>query len=145
MAPGGDWTAAQIVDWLQVRGVSPTSQRLAIAAVLLRDWTHLSADEVHSRVNAEGSVASKATVYNTLGLFARKGLVREVIADPNRVFYDPNTAPHHHFYDVTTGALRDIDAQGVQILGLPKVPEGMQVEGIEVIVRVRSSPAGVVR
>jgi Fur family iron response transcriptional regulator len=76
-------------------------------------------------------------VYNTLGLLAEKGLVREVIADPTKVFYDPNTAPHHHFYDVSTGELRDIDASQVQVSGLPPIPEGAVLEGVDVIVRYR--------
>ena len=62
---------------------------------------------------------SLATVYNTLGLFASKGLIREVIVDPSKVFYDSNTKPHHHFFNVDTGLLRDFDSDAVQIEQLP--------------------------
>jgi len=122
-------------------GINPTSQRLEIAQVLFARSTHLSAEDVFMLVNVESSRVSKATVYNTLGLFAERGLIREVIADPTRVFYDPNTAPHHHFYDTSTGKLTDISANDVHISGLPAVPEGMSVEGIDVVVRVRPSSA----
>lgn len=88
-------------------------------------------------VNRESSRVSKATVYNTLGLFTKRGLIREVIADPARVFYDPNTTPHHHFYDASTGELRDISADNVHVTGLPPIPEGMMVAGIDVVVRIR--------
>ncbi len=81
---------------------------------------------------------SKATVYNTLGLLAQRGVIREVIVDPDRVFYDPNVAPHHHFYNIDTGRLSDIDASKVEIHGLPSLPEGCRLEGVEVIVRLRS-------
>ena len=79
---------------------------------------HLSADQVMAFVNTSHSETSKATVYNTLKLFLDKGLVREVIVDPSKVFYDPNTNAHHHLYEVDSGKLSDIDAESVHISGL---------------------------
>lgn len=122
---------------LRAHDINPTSQRIEIAQLLFSRCEHLSAEEVFSLVNGDVSRVSKATVYNTLGLFAERGLIREVIADPERVFYDPNTAPHHHFYDTTTGKLMDIPAEEVHISALPVLPDGMRMEGVEVIVRVR--------
>jgi Fur family iron response transcriptional regulator len=61
-----------------------------------------------------------------------------VIAGPGRVFYDPNTEPHHHFYDVDTGELTDIDARAIEVTGLPPLPAGAVAEGVDVIVRIRS-------
>lgn len=132
-------SAAEIETLLRAHDINPTAQRMEIAQLLFSRCEHLSAEEVFSLVNGATSRVSKATVYNTLGLFAERGLIREVIADPERVFYDPNTAPHHHFYDTTTGKLMDIPAADVQIGVLPALPEGMQMEGVEVIVRVRPS------
>lgn len=127
----------EVASQLRAYSISPTIQRIQIAQVLFSRHEHLSADEVFSLVNSDATYVSKATVYNTLGLFAKRGLIREVIADPTRVFYDPNTAPHHHFYDTTTGKLMDIPAEQVQISALPALPDGMRMEGVEVIVRVR--------
>ncbi len=121
---------------LQRHGINPTAQRLEIARLLFARAEHLSADEVFVLVNKTATAVSKATVYNTLGLFAEHGLIREVIADPNKVFYDPNTAPHYHFYDVASGRLTDIDADGVHISGLPPLPEGARMEGVDVIIRL---------
>ena len=133
-------SAIDVSETLRSHGISPTAQRVAIASLLFSRCTHLSAEEIHRLVNeGEGQRASKATVYNTLGLLARKGVIREVIADPDRVFYDPNTRPHHHFYDVDTGCLSDIDASSVDILGLPSLPAGTELEGVDVIVRLRSA------
>ncbi|MEJ2652950.1 MAG: transcriptional repressor [Gammaproteobacteria bacterium] len=84
------------------------------------------------------SKVSKATVYNTLGLFAKEGLIREVIVDPTKVFYDPTTVPHHHFYNVDTGSLTDIDADTVVLESLPELPRGTTAAGVDVIIRVRS-------
>ncbi len=97
----------------------------------------MSAEDVFQLVNADNRSVSKATVYNTLGLLAEKGVVRAVIADPSRIFYDPNTGPHHHFFDVTPGQLTDISANQVNVSGLPPLPAGAQLEGVEVIVRLR--------
>lgn len=130
-------TQAEIISRLRELEITPTSQRIEIAQLLLSRRVHLSAEEVFTLVNNESAEVSKATVYNTLGLFAERGLVREVIADPTRVFYDSNTSPHHHFYDTTTGKLMDIPAEEVSINALPSLPEGMQMVGVEVIVRVR--------
>jgi len=128
-----------IVQMLVDRGISPTQQRVHIATVLLSKSQHLSADQVMHIVNRDSNVASKATVYNTLGLFARKGLVREVIIDPSKVFYDSNTSPHHHFYNVSSGELMDIDTSQLDITRLPEPPQGTECEGVDVIIRVRPS------
>jgi Fur family iron response transcriptional regulator len=98
----------------------------------------LSAEQVLGELKQGDLTVSKATVYNTLGLFAEKGLVREVIVDPSKVFYDSNCSDHHHFYDADSCTLTDIDAREVVVGGLPDVPEGKVVERVDVIVRVRS-------
>lgn len=137
MLPKPTFSPDEIATRLRAHDINPTSQRVEIAQLLFTRHEHLSAEEVFSLVNGQTVRVSKATVYNTLGLFAGRGLIREVIADPERVFYDPNTAPHHHFYDTTTGKLMDIPAEEVQIGALPALPDGMRMEGVEVIVRVR--------
>lgn len=131
------YTRDDIPDLLRAHGITPTHQRTEIAFVLFSLQEHLSADQVLAAVNVRHSETSKATVYNTLNLFVEKGLIREVIADPNKVFYDPNTTPHHHVYDVVNGTLTDIDAASVRIDGLPPPPEGMVAEGVDLILRVR--------
>lgn len=122
---------------LASRGISPTRQRVQVAAVLLAKDQHLSADQLLSLVNQEGEAVSKATVYNTLALFVKKGLVREVVVDRAKVFYDSNASNHQHIYDADRGTLTDIDAGRIAVSGLPDLPEGTVVEGVDVIVRVR--------
>jgi Fur family iron response transcriptional regulator len=122
---------------LRRHGVVPTRQRVQIARVLFERMEHLSADRILALANAAGARVSKATVYNTLRLFVERKLVRELIVDPARVFYDPNTAAHHHFYDVVTGELTDIPAESVQIATLPPLPPGSEPDGVEVIIRTR--------
>ena len=136
---GHSWENPPSVNELLARHhIAPTQQRRQIAQILFARPQHLSADQVLERVNQHGAVASKATVYNTLGLFARKGLIREVIVDPSKVFYDSNTSVHHHFYNIDTGELRDIHSQELHLRGLPELPQGMALDGVDIIVRVRN-------
>ena len=132
------YTRDNLAEVLRRRGVNPTHQRIEIAYALFSRQEHLSADQILAIVNDRHSETSKATVYNTLNLFLEKRLIREVIVDPNKVFYDPNTEPHHHLYNIDTGKLADIDASSIEISGLPPLPEGMVTEGVDIIVRVRS-------
>lgn len=131
------YSETDIVGHLRRHGIQPTSQRMLITRLLFEQCAHLSAEDVYRLVNATDKQVSKATVYNTLGLLTEKGVIREVIADPNRVFYDPNTSAHHHFYDVATGELRDIDADEIEVSRLPPLPAGTDLERVDVIVRLR--------
>lgn len=133
------YTAEELPGLLREHGINATLQRLEIARVLFTQGGHFSAEDVFTQVNGERPHVSKATVYNTLGLFVESGLIHQVIVDPAKVFYDANTVAHHHFYNVNTGTLSDISAQDVCITGLPPLPEGVQMEGVDVIVRVRHS------
>lgn len=122
---------------LEACGINPTPQRLAVAAVLLARPQHLTAEQVHAKVNADLRRVSVATVYNTLKLFCARGLLREVVVDPGRVFYDSTTSDHHHFYDVTSGELTDIPEDAVSLSRLPDLPAGREFAGVDVVIRVR--------
>ena len=127
----------EIRTWLRGQGVNPTSQRIDIARVFFSRCIHLSAEDVFRLVNTKDRRVSKATVYNTLSLFVEKGLIRQVVADPSKIFYDSNTAAHHHFFDVDTGELADIDSTDLEVSGLPTLPDGKSLEGVDVVVRIR--------
>jgi Fur family iron response transcriptional regulator len=119
-------------------GIAATRQRLEIARAIWEGAQHQCADDILAAVNARrGMHVSKATVYNTLNLLVEKRLLRELVVDPARVFYDRNTEPHHHFYDVDSGELTDIPAQSISIEGLPPLPAGVVTESVDIIVRTR--------
>ena len=129
----------QIQTRLQQYGVTPTQQRIDIANILFAKPQHLSAEQVLALVNEHSAMVSKATVYNTLGLFAEKGLINEVIVDPTKIFYDSNTQAHYHFYHVDTGKLEDIHASAVTLDHLPELPLGTHQERVDIIIRVNKS------
>ncbi len=132
-----NYTRESLSEMLREHGIMPTHQRIEIATVLFGRQEHLSADRVMALVNEGYPETSRATVYNTLRLFVDKKMVREVIVDPSRVFYDPNAGPHYHMYEAQSGQLTDIDASSVTVTGLPALPENMVTEGMDVIIRVR--------
>jgi Fur family iron response transcriptional regulator len=129
---------SQIVKLLQQHEVTPTRQRIEIAGYLFQRPQHLSAENILEGVNAESNRVSRATVYNTMGLFTDKGLVREVLIDRERVFYDTNRTDHHHVYNVDSGELYDVMPSEIQIAAIPDLPEGARIVDTNVILRVSS-------
>lgn len=129
----------KIIKLLAAHSIQPTQQRVLIAETLFEKPQHLSADQIKTQINTIEPQVSKATVYNTLGLFARKGLINEVIVDPNCVFYDSNTKPHHHIYNVDTGVLEDLNESEIEISRLPAMDNNLEIAGVDVIVRVKKT------
>ncbi|MDX2426871.1 MAG: transcriptional repressor [Cycloclasticus sp.] len=137
MKTAADNTNTQLFSNLLLeRGITPTQQRLEIASFLFKKQQHVSADQILSNINQGQNPVSKATVYNTLGLFASKGLLREVIIDPSKVFYDTNTEHHHHFYNTNTCDLTDINHDEIHIDKLPGLPAGTNIQSVDVIIKV---------
>ncbi|MBT8135962.1 MAG: transcriptional repressor [Gammaproteobacteria bacterium] len=124
---------------LEEHGISATRQRREIGSVLLGEARHVTAEQVMDALAERGHRVSKATVYNTLRLFVDNGLLREVHADATRTVFDTTTAPHHHFLNVGTGELSDIELDAVRFAALPEAPDGMVADGVEVIIKVRNS------
>ena len=130
-------TREQIMQQLQAHGLKPTAQRLRVAEVLLSAPAHLTAEQIIGKLRSGGERVSKATVYNTLNALAARGLVRQINLDPTRSVYDSTRVPHHHFHDLESGELFDIDPSDIAFSRFPALPEGMEAEGVEVVIRLR--------
>jgi Fur family iron response transcriptional regulator len=83
------------------------------------------------------SKVSLATVYNALHRFTAAGLLREVVIDSSRIYFDTNIDAHHHFFDPASGELHDVPAQAVRIAKLPKLPRGRELDRVDVVIRLR--------
>ncbi len=127
---------AAIISLLKQHDIMPTPQRVEIATVMLAEARHLSADQVLGQVAGGG--VSKATVYNTLGLFAARGLLRQVVVDSTKLFYDSNTTEHFHFYNVDDGTLTDVAAPEIPLEQLPQAPDGTCTESVDLVIRIRN-------
>lgn len=130
-------TREAIADELQLHGLKPTDQRVRVAEILMKAPTHMTAEQILAALRLGGERVSKATVYNTLKVLARSGLVRQVHLDPERSVYDSTRAPHHHFHDLETGELRDIHPDDIAFSRFPSLPQGMEAETVEVVIRLR--------
>ncbi len=128
----------EVVSLLQHFKISPTRQRVEIAEYLFQRPQHLSAEKILAGVTQEGNRVSRATVYNTMGLFANKGVVREVLIDRERVFYDSNTEVHQHLYNVDTCELTDVYDAEVSMVSEPELPEGLKIIDTDIIYKVTS-------
>ena len=122
---------------LRAAGLRPTRQRLVLARLLLGNGDrHVTAEQLHAEAAAAGMPVSVATVYNALHQFTEAGLLREVVVEPGRSYFDTNTADHHHFFCGMNGMLQDIPAQDILVSGVPLAPPGTEIRRIDVIVRV---------
>jgi Fur family transcriptional regulator, iron response regulator len=118
-------------------GIRATAQRVRIAALLLSSPQHMSAEQILASLRASGARISKATVYNTLNLFAAHGLIRQLSVDGSRAWFDSNIDPHYHFHDLDSGALIDVPVPAVEFSRLPAPPPGTEVAGIDLVIRLR--------
>lgn len=126
----------EVVSMLQHFKISPTRQRVEIAEFLFQCAQHLSAEKILEGVTDAGNRVSRATVYNTMGLFANKGVVREVLIDRERVFYDSNPDVHQHLYNVDSGKLTDVYNAELDLLSAPELPEGLKIVDMDIVFKV---------
>lgn len=130
---------SSLIARLKAGGLRPTRQRLALARLLFEGGDrHLTAEQLHSEAEESAVRVSVATVYNTLHQFTKVGLLREVVVEPGRSYFDTNVDDHHHFYFEATGDLQDIPSDRLRVRELPEPPEGTRIERVDVVVRVRN-------
>ena len=128
--------AADLTSLLRAHGVQPSVQRLAVAEYVLHTDAHPSADQVWARVRGGFPMISRATVYNTLNLLVRRGLLRELVLAEGRAVFDPNVAPHHHFIDEATGAIHDVPWEALEVGRVDRL-RGLEVREYQVVLRGR--------
>lgn len=127
-----------MLERLRDAGLRPTRQRLALARLLFEGGNrHVTAEQLHAEVRRDETAVSLATIYNTLNQFRKAGLLREVVVDSGRSWFDTNLEDHHHFFHEATGELTDFEAEGLAVEGVPRAPDGTEIDRVEVIVRLR--------
>jgi Fe2+ or Zn2+ uptake regulation protein len=126
----------RMLDKLAAHGIQPTPQRIAVAEYVLNTVNHPTADEVWMNVRDRCPTLSRATVYNTLNLFAEKGLLRMQSLKEGVAVFDPHVAPHHHLIDDETGKVFDVPWDAVKVTG-EKALDGFEVREYQVVLRGR--------
>jgi len=128
---------SQALDRLRAAGLRPTRQRLALAKLLFDGCDrHISAEQLHDEAQAGNIRVSLATVYNTLHQFTDADMLREIVVDTGRSYFDTNTTDHHHYFFERSGHLEDIPGHLVELSKVPEAPAGTTIRRIDVIVRI---------
>ncbi|HKD48318.1 MAG TPA: Fur family transcriptional regulator [Rhizomicrobium sp.] len=126
------------VERLRAAGLRPTRQRVELAGLLFKGaHRHITAESLHEEAVSLDLKISLATIYNTLHQFTHAGLLRQVIVDASRGYFDTNTGDHQHFFVEDEGRLIDIPGEAISVSGVPNPPSGMAVDRVDVVVRVR--------
>jgi Fur family iron response transcriptional regulator len=123
-----------VVDLLREHGIQPSAQRVAVADYVLATEDHPTADQVWDKVKRALPVLSRATVYNTLNLFVKKGLLREYVLAEGRIVFDPHVERHHHFIDESTGKIHDVPWEAIRVSDVRSL-EGFDVRDYQVVLR----------
>jgi len=135
----GNRPFSDILARLRAAGLRPTRQRLALGKLLFADGNrHVTAEMLHEEAARANIKVSLATVYNTLNQFTDAGLLREVVVEAGRSYFDTNTSDHHHFFHVDSGALEDLSGQDLHLAAMPALPEGTALDRVDVVIRVRN-------
>lgn len=126
-------------DWLATAGLRPTRQRVALASLLVGDGEHrhVTAESLYAAVQDTGERVSLATVYNTLRAFCDVGLMHEITVDGTKSYFDTNTHDHPHFFWEDSGTLTDAPSEELEIIRIPKAPDGAEIASVDVVIRLR--------
>lgn len=125
---------AAAIAQLRNAGLRPTRQRIALAQRLFAGVDrHVTAEKLHAEALAVDVRVSLATVYNTLHQFTRAGLLRELVVDAGRSYFDTNTSVHHHFFFQKSGQLVDVPGDSVRFASLPSAPDGYAISDVDII------------
>jgi Fur family transcriptional regulator, iron response regulator len=131
-------------DKLRRVGLRPTRQRVSLGWLLFaKGDRHVTAEVLYDEARRARVPVSLATVYNTLHQFTAAGLLREVVVEPGRSYFDTNVLDHHHFFCESTGHLQDIPGELVMVGQLPQPPEGAEIRRVDVIIRIRRNPTAI--
>ena len=123
---------------MRTAGLRPTKQRVALGRLLfLNGDRHFTAEILYEEALQGGAHVSLATVYNTVNQLADLGLLRRVSVDGTKTYYDTNVSNHHHFYFENGHELVDIQGGELSFKDLPPVPEGYEIERMDVVIRLR--------
>ena len=145
--PGGDSGCAaaerpplrDVEAILREAGLRPTQQRVVLAELLFAQGDrHLTAEMLHGEAAQSGRRVSLATVYNTLNLFAKMGMLREIGVDGSTTYFDTRTGDHHHFFIEGAGEIRDIPMTQIRIGKMATVPEGYEISRVDLVIRLRA-------
>lgn len=102
------------IEQLKQAGYKVTHQRLVILDYLLHSKEHPSAEVIYADLRQRYPTISLATVYNTLEMLAKVGLVIDLGAPGERRRFDGNVADHSHYFCTNCGRVIDLHLPGAE-------------------------------
>ena len=128
----------KIETFLRENNISPTKQRLELAEIIFSKNQHFTAaDLINMAINSDLNI-SRATVYNTLCLFEKRGILKTINLQNDCKFYDTNLSLHHHIYNTSSNLLTDVDNCEIIFSKLPNISKDLELEQTEVLIKVRN-------
>lgn len=124
-----------VIRILKDKGLRVTPQRFSVYANLLSRKDHPTAEQILHDLNKDFPVTSQATIYSSLQALKEVGLIKEVLIEDSASRYEANMEQHHHFRCNHCGVVEDIDWDTLAVSGIEKLPQRMQIESYEVVVR----------
>lgn len=121
-------------DFLRDKGIRPSWQRLAIAKFMLSDRSHPSAEEVYERLCDSNPALSKATIYNTLNLFAEKGVIRTMNQTCVERHYDGILERHGHVICPVCGKIEDFVYDQDDIKAIERIQKKSDADSVELVI-----------
>lgn len=109
--------ADSIVDSLRSQGFRITPQRVAIVDYIINTDSHPSAEELYQTIKRKYPMVSLATVYKTLELLTKLGIVKE-LSFPDGARYDANSETHINLVCMKCGRIEDVDEKSLEELEL---------------------------
>tara|TARA_B100000683_G_scaffold252385_1_gene269226 strand:+ start:148 stop:558 length:411 start_codon:yes stop_codon:yes gene_type:complete len=124
---------------LRDSGLRPTKQRVKICEVLFeRDKTfHFTINDLTKIIHAQtDKKISLATVYNTVHAFEKKGYLKQIPINSSQTYFDTNISDHHHFYDMQTEKLIDLENKDIGPINIQKSIPGKKIKSVEVLIKL---------
>ena len=133
---------SDFIEKLRSSGLRLTKQRLEICKLLFdrKKTFHFTISDLSKILKKKtNEKISLATIYNTVHSFKKKGYLKEISINCEKSYFDTNTSNHHHFLDVTTNELIDLNKDDVDNIKINKSLPGKKIKSVEVLVKIENS------
>lgn len=109
-------TEREMTNRIVACGIRPSLQRIHIYRYLCNSTEHPTVETVYSALVSEIPTLSRTTVYNTLKLFHKHGLVETITIENEELRYDADVNDHLHFKCNCCGTVSDIPYEKTEIV-----------------------------
>ena len=130
-------TNNNFVTFLKRNHLKPTLQRFTLVKLLFDGKNkHFTAEDLYEKVKLKKNKISLATIYNTLHSLVEKKLLKQVSIKDGKTIFCTNMSSHHHFFNSVTGKLIDIPRNKIKLKKIPKAPEGLKIDSVDVVINL---------